>query len=68
MSGGFCHIVLRLVETGYRATVQRCTDESLIGSYQPGGQPVDKAEGVKPATSGGAAQSEPLIKAAQKVW
>jgi len=52
MSGGFCHIVLRLVETGYRATVQRCTDEYLNGSFPPGGQPIDKTEGVSPATSG----------------
>jgi hypothetical protein len=36
MSGGFCHIVLRLVETGNWATVQRCTDESPTGSSPPG--------------------------------
>jgi hypothetical protein len=67
MSGGFCHIVLRLVETGYEPTVQRCTDEYLIESSPPGGQPIDKTDGTKPATSGcgtvGASQ-----KAAQKVW
>lgn len=52
MSGGFCHIVLRLVETGHRATVQRCTDGYPIGLFPPDGQPIDKAEGVEPATSG----------------
>src|ERR1700747_1522969 len=38
MSGGYFHIVLRLVETGSRPTVQRCTDESLTRSFPPGGQ------------------------------
>ena len=52
MSGGFCHIVLRLVETDYGATVQSCTDEYLTGSFPPGGQPIDKTEGAGPATSG----------------
>ena len=53
MSGGFCHIVLRLVESGYRATVQRCTDESPPDKSPPGGQPIDKTDGVEPATFGG---------------
>ncbi len=46
MSGGFCHIVLRLVETGYQATVQRCTDEHLTGSIPLRGQHIDKTDGV----------------------
>jgi len=46
MSGGICHIVLRLVETGYRATVQRCTDASSTGSLPPGDQRIDKTDGA----------------------
>jgi hypothetical protein len=67
MSGGFCHIVLRLVETGYEPTVQRCTDAYLIGSSPPGGQPIDETEGASPATSG-AEPSVPLQRLRRKVW
>jgi len=65
MSGGLCHIVLRLVETDRTAPVQRCTDATLTGPSPPGGQPIDKTERAQPQPPG-AAQSEPHI-AAQKV-
>jgi hypothetical protein len=52
MSGGLCHIVLRLVETDRTAPVQRCTDATLTGPSPPGGQPIDKTERAQPATSG----------------
>ncbi len=52
MSGGLCHIVLRLVETDRTAAVQRCTDKTLTGPLPPGGQPIDKTERAQPATSG----------------
>ncbi len=66
MSGGFCHIVLQLVETGYEPTVQRCTDEYLFGLSPPSGQPIDKTEGAWPATWGYGTVGV-TKKAAQKV-
>ncbi len=65
MSGGYCHIVLRLVETGLQATVQRCTDASLTGSSPPGGQPIEtRPRGLSPQPPG-ATPSEQLLTAAQ---
>jgi hypothetical protein len=49
MSGGFCHIVLRLVESGYRAPFSAARTNPQTGSSPLDGQPVDKTGVVWPA-------------------
>ena len=54
MSGGFCHIVLQLVETGYWATVQRCTDESQPDHRHPANTISTRPMGPTHSLMGGA--------------
>jgi hypothetical protein len=46
MSGGFCHIVLRLVETGYTPPFSAARTIPLPDHFPFGIQPIDKSEGV----------------------
>ncbi|SPM39699.1 Mycobacterium numidiamassiliense ORFan, partial [Mycobacterium numidiamassiliense] len=67
MSAGFCHIVLRLVETWYTPTVQRRTDDSLLGSVSAWETAYRQdRRGLSPQPPG-AVPSEPK-RAAQKFW
>jgi hypothetical protein len=66
MSAGFCHIVLRLVETWYTPTVQRRTDDSLRGSFSAGETAYRQDRSGFSPQPPGAVPAEPLMRAAQK--
>ena len=65
MSGGFCHIVLRLVEIGYTPPFNAARTIPSSDHFPSGRQPIDKTEGASPQPPG-AAPSELLKTAAQQ--